>query len=55
MQYEYSEMISTKMFCEGSQEVDFQKVLERAAGYLFTSKGELVLDIERDSGSAIFK
>ncbi len=51
----FSEMISTKMFCEGSQEGDFQKVLERSAGYLFTSKGELVLDIERDSGSAIFK
>ncbi len=51
----FSEIISTKMFCEGSQETDFQKVLERAAGYLFTSKGELVLDIERDSGSAIFK
>ncbi len=52
---QFSDMISTKMFCEGSQEADFQKVLERAAGYLFTSKGELVLDIERDSGSAVFK
>ncbi|MES2471101.1 MAG: META domain-containing protein [Patescibacteria group bacterium] len=51
----FSEMISTKMFCEGSQEADFQKVLERAAGYMFTSKGELVLDLERDSGSAVFK
>lgn len=51
----FSNMISTKMACEGSQEGDFQKVLERAAGYFFTSKGELVLDIERDSGSAIFK
>jgi heat shock protein HslJ len=51
----FSEIISTEMYCEGSQETDFQKILDRAAGYLFTSKGELVLDIERDSGSAIFK
>lgn len=51
----FSDIISTKMFCQGSQEADFHKVLERAAGYFFTSKGELVLDIERDTGSAIFK
>ncbi len=51
----FSNMISTTMFCEGSQEVDFQKVLARAAGYFFTSKGELILNIEHDSGSAIFK
>jgi heat shock protein HslJ len=51
----FSEIFSTRMLCEGSQEEDFKKVLNRAAGYLFTSKGELVLDIERDSGSAIFK
>jgi heat shock protein HslJ len=51
----FSQIISTKMFCQGSQELDFIKVLERSAGYLFTSKGELVLDIERDTGSAIFK
>ncbi|MCC2631252.1 MAG: hypothetical protein K0S38_1061, partial [Candidatus Paceibacter sp.] len=51
----FSEIFSTKMLCEGSQEEDFKKVLNRAAGYLFTSKGELVLDLERDSGSAIFK
>ncbi|MES2437406.1 MAG: META domain-containing protein [Patescibacteria group bacterium] len=52
---DFSDIISTKMYCEGSQETDFHKVLDRAAGYLFTSKGELVLDLERDSGSAIFK
>jgi heat shock protein HslJ len=51
----FSDMMATEMFCEGSQEVDFRKILERAAGYFFTSRGELVLDIERDSGSAIFK
>jgi heat shock protein HslJ len=51
----FSEMYSTRMLCEGSQEEDFKKVLSRAAGYLFTERGELVLDIERDTGSAVFK
>jgi heat shock protein HslJ len=51
----FTEVSSTLMFCEGSQEADFKKVLDRTAGYLFTSKGELVLDLERDSGSAVFK
>jgi heat shock protein HslJ len=51
----FTDIFSTEMYCRGSQEQDFYKVLERAAGYLFTPKGELVLDIERDSGSAIFK
>ncbi len=51
----FGDITTTLMYCEGSQEADFQKVLTRAAGYLFTSKGELVLDIERDSGSAIFR
>jgi heat shock protein HslJ len=51
----FGDSMSTEMYCEGSQQADFQKILDRAVGYLFTSKGELVLDIERDSGSAIFK
>jgi heat shock protein HslJ len=51
----FSDIFSTKKFCEGSQEEDFKKVLDRAAGYLFTERGELVLDIERDTGAAIFR
>jgi hypothetical protein len=48
-------MVGTLMYCEGSQESDFSKLLERAQGYLFTSKGELVLDLKFDSGTATFK
>jgi heat shock protein HslJ len=51
----FTNMISTKMFCEGSQERDFQKTLEQAAGHLFTEKGELILDLKFDSGTATFK
>ncbi len=51
----FSDMISTKMFCEGSQEGEFQKVLEQSAVYSFSSKGELILDLKFDSGSAVFK
>ncbi len=51
----FSDIRMTKMLCEGSQETDYLKVLERSAGYLFTNQGELVLDIERDTGSALFR
>lgn len=51
----FSDMISTKMFCEGSQEIEFQHLLRDSASYHFTSKGELILDIKFDSGSVIFK
>lgn len=51
----FSEIVSTRMYCEGSQEADFQKVLEQAAGYFFTSKGQMVIDLSHDSGSAQFR
>ncbi len=51
----FTDIFSTKMYCEGSQELDFVAVLQKARGYFFTSKGELVLDLEFDSGSAVFR
>lgn len=51
----FSNMISTKMYCEGSQESDFTKLLGDASGYTFTSKGELILDLKLDSGSVTFR
>ncbi|MEN9649398.1 MAG: hypothetical protein RL094_365 [Candidatus Parcubacteria bacterium] len=50
-----SDMMSTLMYCEGSQEADFQKLLSNSSSYLFTSKGELVLNLKMDSGSVYFK
>ncbi|MCE9541858.1 META domain-containing protein [Candidatus Kaiserbacteria bacterium] len=49
----FSEIISTQMYCEGSQESDFAALLSAALKYRFTSKGELVL--ETDTGSVVFR
>ena len=51
----FTKMMSTLMYCEGSQESDFSKMLNQTQGFLFTSKGELVLTLKMDSGSVIFK
>ncbi len=51
----FSRMLSTMMFCEGSQEQDFVKMLGGIDSFMFTSKGELVLELKMDSGSVVFK
>ncbi len=51
----FSQIISTIMYCEGSQEQEYSKTLGEVASYLFTSKGELVLEIKMDSGTMIFR
>lgn len=51
----FENMMSTLMYCEGSQESDFTKMLGETESYLFTSKGELILNLKFDSGSVIFR
>jgi len=51
----FKQIVSTKMFCEGSQEQEFSKTLQDISSYMFTSKGELILEIKMDSGVMIFK
>src|SRR3989344_3398879 len=51
----FSNMMMTLMFCTESQETEFIKVLEETQSFFFTSRGELVLDLKFDSGSAIFR
>ena len=51
----FQKIISTLMACEGSQEEDFSKMIQDSNEYIFTNKGELVLNIKYDSGSVIFK
>lgn len=51
----FGPIASTKKYCAGSQEGDFASFLEHAAGYLFTSRGELVIELTFDSGSVIFR
>lgn len=51
----FEKMMSTLMYCEGSQEADFSKGLTQVSGYHFTSRGELVFDLKYDSGVMIFR
>ncbi len=51
----FDKMVSTMMFCEGSQEAVFSKLLTDTDAFLFTSKGELVLTLKFDSGSVYFR
>jgi heat shock protein HslJ len=52
---EFSQIVSTKMYCEGSQEAEFATMLQTAQGHHFTSRGELIVDLKFDSGSVVFK
>ena len=51
----FTKMMSTLMYCEGSQEQDYSKMLSQVQSYMFTSKGELVFSLKTDNGSMIFK
>ncbi len=50
----FSNIFSTKMFCEGSEESKFASFLEDTESYKFTSKGELVFDLKFDEGAVVF-
>lgn len=51
----FNQMMSTMMYCEGSQEGEFSKSLGEIASYMFTSKGELILEMKMDSGVMVFR
>ena len=51
----FGPLMSTKMYCEGSQEQVFAQALGNVASYFFTSKGELILEIKMDSGTMTFR
>ena len=48
-------MIATRMFCADAQEQVFTGLLQKTAGYSFTSRGELVLQLAGGAGSATFR
>lgn len=50
----FSKMISTLMYCEGSQENVYRTIFENAVSYAFSSKGELVFTL-KNGGSAVFR
>lgn len=51
---ELTDMVSTLMACEGSQESEYVKALSQVSSYFFRTNGELVFDLKYDSGSSIF-
>lgn len=51
----FTEIVSTEMYCEGSQESEFASMLQNASAYHFTSRGELKLDLKFDSGTVTFR
>jgi heat shock protein HslJ len=50
----FSEIVSTKMYCEGSQEGTFSEYLMNTSQYHFTARGQLILDLKFDSGTVEF-
>jgi len=51
----FSEMVSTMMFCEGSQEQEFTAMLSQVQSFMFTNRGELILELKIGSGLIIFR
>jgi len=51
----FDRMMSTLMYCDGSQESIYSTSLSKVVGYHFTSKGDLILELGYDSGTMIFK
>jgi heat shock protein HslJ len=50
----FSNIASTKMFCEGSQEGEYGTIFGNATGFVFTSRGELIFTL-KNGGSAVFR
>lgn len=50
----FSKMVSTMMYCEGSQENEYRTIFEQTISFAFSSKGELVFTL-KNGGSAVFR
>lgn len=50
----FSNMMSTKMYCEGSQEAEFSAMLRDVESFSFTSKGELIFKL-KSGGTVTFR
>lgn len=51
---EFGPFASTLMFCENSQEAEFNQLVSTSTSYLFDEDGNLVLLLPYDSGASIF-
>ncbi len=52
---EFGRMMSTRMYCEGSQEDLFAGMLENVTSYFIDDEGRLILELKYDSGSVILR
>lgn len=50
----FSNMVSTLMYCEGSQEGEYGAIFANASSFTFTSRGELIFTL-KNGGSAVFR
>ena len=51
----FSDIFSTEMYCENSQEAEFLKLFMDTNMYHFNSRGELIFDLKCDSGAVTFR
>ncbi len=51
----FGPIMSTKMFCDGSQEGEFLGKLPETTSYFFTTRGDLVLRLGNNAGTMRFK
>jgi len=51
----FADIFSTRMYCENTQEAEFVKLLENTSSFFFTNRGELILELKYDSGTATFR
>jgi len=51
----FSSFVSTKMFCEGSQEQEYIGMLSMSTSYTFDVLGNLILIFNGDGGAMIFE
>jgi heat shock protein HslJ len=52
---EFGPFIQTLMYCEGSQEQEFVRMISDSTSYTFDQEDNLILLIKYDSGSVLFK
>jgi heat shock protein HslJ len=51
----FGPFMSTRMFCDGSQETEFQAMLTDIEKFSFTSRGELLFTLKKDQAVMLFK
>lgn len=51
----FGPFMQTLMYCEGSQEAEFVRMVSDSSHFMFTAEGNLVLLLKFDSGSVMFE